>query len=146
GATACSTTTPATTRRPIKTATTATSISTATAARTSRPAPRCTATRSRLAWFRTAHRHEADERRGGEGRDHGEHGRVGGALRHEGEHERCDRLHHQIRSRDPPHEMAVAGGAKQSERHGAARDGEQAVGHAEHHRENGGGGNREPEQ
>src|SRR5919108_6189763 len=50
--------------------------------------------------LRPAHGGEADERYRGEGGHHGKHHRIGRALGNEGEHERSDRLHHQIRPAD----------------------------------------------
>src|SRR5262245_40959465 len=82
-----------------------------------------------------AHGCKAYKRYRGKCRGHGEHGCVGATLRDEREHERCDRLHHQVRPSDAAHEMAVTGCAEQRERHRPARDGEKAIRHSEQQRE-----------
>src|SRR5690349_10091332 len=86
----------------------------------------------RLALTRLADQRETEKCNHRESRDHSETGRIGGTISDKCEHHRRERLDHEKRTADAAHQPAVTGWTKQSERDGAARNRQKAIGHPVH--------------
>src|SRR3984885_8452851 len=106
-----------------------------TTAATSRKTKSMPCSAADLSSVRRAYHRKARQRRDGEGGDRRETERVGEMLPDIGHGHRRDRLHDQKRAANAADQAAIAGGAEQLERHGAARDGQKPVRHAVHYGE-----------